>query len=94
MSPVRDRGRRTRYDNIAAGSSFDTRERTIAGDTVSPVEMHGGGFSTSTSTGDVWHTNIAAGVSVSEQAGTAVVGGELPENVVATATTNTDENVG
>lgn len=87
------RARRTAYDNIAAGSTAGA-ERTIAGDTVSRVEMHGGGFRTSTSTGDVWHTNVAPGSSVSEQALSAVVGGELPENVVVAGTTNTEENVG
>ena len=87
---VTQRGRRTRYDNIAQGSATGP-ERTISGDTVSKVEMHGGGFCTSTSNGDEWHTNVAAGVSTSEQALTNVVGGELPENVVATATTNTEE---
>ena len=87
------RARRARYDNIASGSATGA-ERTISGDTVSKVEIHGGGFRTSTSNGDEWHTNVAGGVSVSDQAMTAVVGGELPENVIARATTNTEENVG
>lgn len=90
---VTSRGRRTRYDNIASGSATGP-ERTIAGDSVSKVELHGGGFATSTSTGDEWHSNVKAGVSTSEQALMNVVGGELPENIVVKATTNTDENIG
>ena len=90
---VTSRGRRTRYDNIASGSATGP-ERTIAGDSVSPVEVHGGGMRTSTSNGDEWHSNVAAGASVSEQGQGAAVGGELPENVVAAATTNTEELLG
>lgn len=90
---VTQRGRRTRYDNIAGGSATGP-ERTISGESVSQVEIHGGGFGTSTSTGDEWHSNVQAGVSTSEQATMNVVGGELPENVIAAATTNTEENVG
>ena len=87
------RARRTRYDNIAQGSATGP-ERTIAGDTVSKVELHGGGFCTSTSNGDEWHSNVQAGVSTSEQALMNAVGGELPENIVVAATTNTEENIG
>ena len=88
------RGRRASYDNIASGSATGA-ERTISGDTVSKVEMHGGGFRTSTSTGDEWHSNVEAGSSVSDQAADGTVaGGAMPENLVASATTNTEENVG
>ena len=95
------RGRRAAYDNIASGEATGA-ERTIrvAGDgttdTTSKVEVHGGGYRTSTSTGDalVGHTNVAAGASVSDQAMSAVVGGELPEQVVQSGVTNTEENVG
>ena len=90
---ITSRGRRLRYDNIAVGEATG-RERTIAGDTVTPIELHGGGYATSTSTGDVWHTNVAGGVSVSEQGHEAVAGGELPEQVVQAGVTNTEENVG
>ena len=58
------RGRRTAYDNIAAGSVAGF-EHTIAGDTVTYLEAPGGGFRTSTSNAEAWHSNIAAGVSVS-----------------------------
>lgn len=85
------RGRRVAYDNIASGSATGA-ERTIAGDTVSPVEVHGGGYRTSTSTGEAWHSNVESGSSVSDQALSAVVGGELPEQVVQTGVTNTEEN--
>lgn len=84
------RARRTAYDNISAGNATGA-ERTIAGDTVSKIELHGGGFATSTSTGDEWHTNVANGVSVSDQTLMTAVGGEMPENVVVAATTNTNE---
>ena len=68
MSPVTNRGRRQSYDNIAAGSAVDSLERTYT-DTVSPVELYGGGRVTSTSTavGDVGNTNIAAGTAVSDR---------------------------
>jgi hypothetical protein len=83
------RGRRCAYDNIAAGSATGP-ERTIAGETVSPQEMFGGGYQTSTSTGDVWHTNIQTGASVTD--------GNGPENMgdgTATGTTDpTDERLG
>ena len=88
------RGRRTRYDNIASGSVAGP-ERTISGDTVSKVEMYGGGFRTSTSTGDVDHSNVAGGSSVTDQvADGTVAGGAVAENLVAQATTNTEENTG
>lgn len=88
------RGRRHHYDNIAAGTAMG-RERPISGDTVSKVEMHGGGYRTSTSTGDEWHTNVAAGSSVTDQAADGTEeGGALPENTVVAATTNTEERTG
>ena len=77
---VTSRGRRIRYDNIAVGSATGP-ERTIAGQSVSPAEMHGGGFQTSTSNGNVWHTNIAAGASVSDQPAVSV----YPENLMSAA---------
>ena len=83
---VTSRGRRTRYDNIAAGEATGP-ERTVAGDSVSRVEIHGGGYQTSTSTGDTEHSNVEVGSSVSDQA-------TLPENTLAVATAPTDENVG
>jgi hypothetical protein len=89
MSVV-NRARRERYSNIAAGSATGP-ERTIAGDTVSRKELHGGGYCTSTSTGDAWHSNVGVGSSVSEQQTMAAVGGEMPENIVVAATTNTNE---
>lgn len=70
------RGRRVRYDNIAVGAAAGT-ERTIRGDTVSVAELPGGGFATSTSTGDVWHTNVAVGNVVSDQ----VSPNTVPENI-------------
>ena len=44
MSPTVSRGRRVRYDNIAVGSRLLTPENTIAGQTVTVVEMYGGGY--------------------------------------------------
>lgn len=82
------RGRRVRYDNIAAGSATGA-ERTIRGDTVSRLEMYGGGFQTSTSTGDTEHSNVAKGSSVSDQ----VSPGTVPENMTA-GVAYTDENPG
>ncbi len=88
---TRLRGRRAAFDNIAVGSATGA-ERTIAGDTVSPVEMPGGGFRTSTSTGDVWHSNITIGVSVSNDAADGTVaGGALAEQNVQVGVTNTEE---
>lgn len=85
--PVTLRLRRTAYDNIAAGSAAG-QERTIAGNTVSPAERYGGGYYTSTSTGDtdVGHTNVAAGASTTDDN----VG---PENMTV-GVDPTDENVG
>jgi hypothetical protein len=62
------RGRRTAYDNIAAGEAISTRENTILGESTSVVEVYGGGTLTSTSTGEMNITNIAvdAGVSTSD----------------------------
>lgn len=85
---VNRRGRRTAYDNIAIASATG-RERTVAGDTVSVIEIHGGGTCTSTSTGDVWHTNVAVGDVVTDQAAITVV----PENTLAVATAPTDEKI-
>lgn len=88
------RGRRNAYDNIANASATGA-ERTISGETVSKVEFYGGGFRTSTSTGDEWHTNIAAGTSVSDQAADGTVAaGAVFENITVAATTATDERLG
>lgn len=72
------RGRRTAYDNIAAGSATG-RELTIAGDTVSKQEVYGGGYMTSTSNNEHDITNIAGpdGVSTSDS------DFQGPENLVA-----------
>ena len=90
MSPVTKRGKRTAYDNIAAGSSFDTRERTYT-DTVSVFERYGGGQYTSTSTEvggtDIGQTNVAAGTSTSDDN----IG---PENIIVAGTAFAEENVG
>lgn len=91
---TKQRGRRAAYDNIASGSATGG-ERTISGDTVSVVEMPGGGYRTSTSTGDAWHTNIKVGTSTTDDvADGTVAGGAQAENLVAAATTNTDEKLG
>jgi hypothetical protein len=90
---TRLRGRVVAYDNIASGAATG-RERTISGDTVSKIEMHGGGFRTSTSTGDEWHSNLVAGTSVSNDAADGTVdGGAVPENMFA-STTGTIERTG
>lgn len=86
------RGRRASYDNIAAGSATGT-ERTIADDTVSKVEMYGGGFRTSTSNAEEWHSNVQQGNVVTDQGATNIVGDEIAERIVATATTNTEERL-
>jgi len=86
---VTSRGRRIRYDNISAGNATGP-ERTIAGDTVSKVEMHGGGYMTSTSTGDTERSNVANGASVTDQ----VSPGTVPENTLVAASAPTNENVG
>ena len=52
--------------------------------------MHGGGTCTSTSNGDVWHTNVGSGNVATDQAIVTVV----PENTLATATAPTDERLG
>lgn len=81
------RGRRTAYDNIAAGSATG-RELTILGDTVSKQEIYGGGTACSTSNAEKDITNIAAdGVSTSD---TDFQG---PENMTA-GVDPTDEKVG
>ena len=80
------RGRRTAYDNIARGSVAGF-ERTFT-DTVTRNERLGGGFYTSTSTGDQGspeHTNIAAGASVSES--------NEPEQVKVAGSADGDERV-
>ena len=83
---VTKRGRRTAYDNIASGSVAGF-ERTFTDD-VTRNERLGGGFYTSTSTGDalVGHTNIAAGASVTES--------NDPEQVKVAGSADGDENVG
>jgi hypothetical protein len=83
------RGRRTAFDNIAAGSAITTRESTILSESTSVVEVYGGGTLTSTSTGEMNITNIAvdAGVSTSD----AEFQG--PENMTA-AVDPIDENTG
>lgn len=92
MAIVR-RGKRESYDNIAAGSATGY-ERTKT-DTVTYIEMPGGGFRTSTSTGDVNHSNITAGVSVSNDAADGTVaGGAMAEHVVQSGVTNTEEQLG
>lgn len=81
------RGRRDRFDNIAKGDAAGI-ERTVAGETPA-IEMYGGGKCTSTSTGDVDHSNVLAGSSVSDQ----VSPGTVPENMTA-GVAYTDENTG
>jgi len=75
------RGRRTAYDNIAAGAATG-REMTIAGETVSRQEVYGGGHVVSTSDGEQFITKIAADtVSASDAAAQGIenlVGGEDP----------------
>lgn len=84
MSTV-ERGRRQRYDNISIGNAGGA-ERLISGDTVSKVEMHGGGFRTSTSNAEAWHTNGTVGSSVTDSA-------DLPERPVAGSVALSGENV-
>lgn len=82
------RGRRVAFDNIAAGAATGV-ERTNA-DTVSLFEMPGGGFCTSTSTAETWHSNVKSADLVTDQAEITVV----PENTVAAAVAQaTAENV-
>ena len=73
---VISRGRRIRFDNIAVGSVTGT-ELTNA-EAVTRREIYGGGYQTSTSTGDTWHSNIAVGSSVSDQVSPDTV----PENLI------------
>ena len=80
---VTDRLRRTKYDNIASGSVAGP-ERTVAGDTVTVINMYGGGIMTSTSTGEAYHSNNPAGTSVSE--------GNLPDNMTV-GVVPTDERI-
>ena len=87
MCALTRRGRRQNYDNIARGSVAGF-ERTFT-DTVTRNERLGGGFYTSTSTGDEGspeHTNIAAGASVTES--------NEPEQVKVAGSADGDENVG
>lgn len=83
---VTKRGRRTAYDNIAAGEVAGF-ERTFT-DTVTRNERHGGGHYTSTSTGDalVGHTNVAVGTSVTDD--------NLGPDNMTQGVVPTDENVG
>ena len=84
------RGRRVRYDNIAIGSALTTPEKVIAGQTVTVNEIYGGGFMTSTSTGDTWQSNVKAGTSVSDE----VSPGVMQENLVVKGTSDIQqENV-
>ena len=78
------RGRRTRYDNIARGSATG-RELLIAGDTVTKAEVYGGGYVVSTSNTEQDITNIQAGaLTTDDQNG--------PENMTV-AVDPTDERV-
>lgn len=77
------RNRRVAYDNIASGSATGG-ERTISGESVTVVEIYGGGKMTSTSTGESDHSNIASGTTVSEEGG--------PDNMTA-AVDPTDERM-
>ena len=84
-----ERGRRTRYDNIAAGSALTSKENTINGNTVSVVEVYGGGTMTSTSNEerDITNINVDPGTSTSD----SIFQG--PENL-AVAEDPTDERLG
>ena len=87
MCALTRRGRRQHSDNIARGRVAGF-ERTFT-DTVTRNERLGGGFYTSTSTGDEGspeHTNIAAGASVTES--------NEPEQVKVAGSADGDENVG
>ena len=90
---VTNRGRRTRYDNIAVGSAISTRENTILGNTVSRFEAYGGGFFTSTSTGEMQITNIRDEGNSGDATSTSDAGFQGPENMTV-AVDPTDENVG
>ena len=85
---VIQRLRRTAYDNIARGSATGV-ERTVAGETVSWLERHGGGRYTSTSTevgsGGLGQTNVAAGTSTTDD-------NFGPDNMTA-AVNPTDERI-
>lgn len=78
------RNRRQAYDNIASGQATGA-ERPISGESVTVVEIYGGGKMTSTSTGESDHSNIAAGTTVSEEGG--------PDNMTV-AVDPTDERTG
>jgi hypothetical protein len=89
MSTVQ-RGRRIRYDNISVGNALTTPEKVISGQTVTYNEIYGGGYMTSTSTGDVWQNNIKVGTSVSDE----VSPGVMQENLVVVGTSDIQqENV-
>jgi len=62
------RGRRTAYDNIAAGEAAG-REMTINGNTVSRQEVYGGGHVVSTSDGEQDITKIVADTVSASDAG-------------------------
>lgn len=84
-----ERGRRTRYDNIAAGSAITSKENTILGNTVSVVEVYGGGHRTSTSNEERDITNIV----VDSGTSTSDAGFQGPENMTG-GVDPTDEKVG
>ena len=84
-----ERGRRTRYDNIAAGSAITTKENTIAGNTVSVVEVYGGGHMTSTSNEERDITNIV----VDSGTSTSDAGFQGPDNMTG-GVDPTNENAG
>lgn len=80
---VTERGRRTRYDNIAAGSAITTKENTILGNTVSVVEVYGGGTMTSTSNAEANITNIRDEGGSGDATSTSDAGFQGPENMTA-----------
>jgi hypothetical protein len=84
------RGRRIRYDNIAQGSALTTPEKVITGQSVTVIEIYGGGFCTSTSTGEAWQNNVKAGASTTDE----LAPGAMQENIVVANTTDIQqENV-
>lgn len=82
-----ERARRTRYDNIAVGEALTTKENLILGDTVSVVEVYGGGTMTSTSNEERDITNVI----VDSGTSTSDAGFQGPENM-AVAVDPVDEN--
>lgn len=83
------RGRRVRFDNIANNSALTTPEKVISGQSVTVVEIYGGGFMTSTSTAEVAHSNVAAGSSVTDQQAPT----DTMENIITAAHNNGLENI-